>query len=198
MTRRALLTFLTGALQGGTKIHVPVQLLVDPLSPPRPLQHFLMEVWTEAVRDFARCGIQFDCTELSSDLKRSPSGRPVFAQLRRGAVNVILTARVPLEWDEGRALEGITTIYEGNHVCLIALQYAHRHQIPFLSVNTAVHELLHVLMHDVFERRPSGFAGGKREFRIDFLATRLWLFHDGGSIREAARHYIQRIRTRPS
>jgi hypothetical protein len=77
---------------------------------------------------------------------------------------------------------------------MVALNYAHCHQIPLLSVNTCVHELLHVLLNDIVESRPHGLPGEMREFRIDWLATRLWLFHDGGTIREAARTYAGRLR----
>jgi hypothetical protein len=77
---------------------------------------------------------------------------------------------------------------------MVALYRAHCHQIPFLSVNTCVHELLHVLLQDVFEGRPKGLLGEAREFRIDWHATRLWLFHDGGTIRKAAQAYVDRLR----
>lgn len=196
MTRRAFTGLLPVLLRAQSSIIVPVKLIVDPGCTPRYREHFLMEIWTEAVRDFRRCGIQLDYSEVTSDVRRAPSGRPVFTELQPAVINVVLTDRVPLEWDEGRALQGVTTLYEGKPVCLIALKYAHVHQIPFLSVNTAVHELLHVLMHDVFERRARGLSGSSREFRIDYYATRLWLLHDGAAIHEAARLYIQRIRNR--
>jgi hypothetical protein len=157
------------------------------------VDRFLSEVWPEALRDFNRCGVSLNVTAQTGDVRRSPSGRPVFTQLERGAINLVLTERVPLEWDEGRALAGITTLYEGRHVCLIALRYAHSHQIPFLSVNTCVHEILHALLHDIFERRPAGMSGQAREFRIDYYATRLWLFREGTAIREAARVYADRL-----
>jgi hypothetical protein len=75
---------------------------------------------------------------------------------------------------------------------MIALYEAHPHQVPYLSVNTCVHELLHVLLDDVAETRPKGWRGAAREFRIDLYATRLWLFHDGAEIRKAAQSYLVR------
>ena len=99
-----------------------------------------------------------------------------------------------MEWDKGRALSGVTTRYHGYHICLIALNHAHCHEIPLLSVNTCMHELLHAFFEDIFESRPQGFHGAVREFRIDLYATRLWLFHEGAAIRDASRTYLERLR----
>jgi hypothetical protein len=77
---------------------------------------------------------------------------------------------------------------------MIALWYAHGNQVPFLSVNTCVHELLHALLQDIFVSRPKWFDSREREMRIDWCATRLWLFHDGASIRDSAQAYLARLR----
>lgn len=100
-----------------------------------------------------------------------------------------------MNWDKARALAGVTTIYEGYHVCVIAIGYAHGHQFPFLSVNTCVHELLHVLLQDIFVKRPKSFQANEREIRDDWYATRLWLFHDGAAIRKSAAVYLDRLRS---
>jgi hypothetical protein len=100
-----------------------------------------------------------------------------------------------MKWDNGRALAGVTTIHDGHHVCMLALRYAHGNQIPFLSVNTCVHELLHALLQDVFVSRPKWYQTGGREFRIDWFATGLWLFHDGAAIRKSAQAYLGRLRS---
>src|SRR6185436_19635253 len=97
----------------------------------------------------------------------------------QGVINFVITDRLPTQWDNGRALSGVTTLYRGYHVCMIALNHAHCHELPFVSVNTCLHELLHVLLLDVFDPRPSGLPGHARELRIDFYATLLWLFHNG-------------------
>jgi hypothetical protein len=194
MTRREFLLASSPAAVWDAPVSVPVRRVVDSRCTPRHLQRFDAEIWPETVRDFARCGIQLHVTEATGPVRRSPAGRPVFMQLRDSTINLILTDYVPLEWDQGRALRGVTRIYEGRHVCVVALKYAHCHQIPFLSVNTCIHELLHVLLHDIFESRPKGFMGEAREFRIDLYATRLWLFHDGAAIRMAAREYLARSR----
>jgi len=68
-------------------------------------------------------------------------------------------------------------------------------RLPFFSLNTCVHELLHVLLHDIFQPRPKGLQGEGREFRVDLYATRLWLFHDGIMIRKAAQAYLNRIQS---
>jgi len=78
---------------------------------------------------------------------------------------------------------------------MVALQYAHGNQVPFLSVNTCLHELLHALLQDIFVSRPKWFQTGGREVRIDWYATRLWLFHDGAAIRESAQAYLDRLRS---
>ena len=97
-------------------------------------------------------------------------------------------------WDNARSLAGVTTLYEGYHVCVIALSYAHGHQVPFVSVNTCVHELLHALLGDIFVSRPKWLESGAREFRIDWYATGLWLFRDGAAIRKSAQAYVARLR----
>jgi hypothetical protein len=76
---------------------------------------------------------------------------------------------------------------------MVALRYAHGNQIPFLSVNTCVHELLHVLLQDILISRLKWFQGGGHELRIDWYATWLWLFHDGATIRKSAQAYLDRL-----
>src|SRR4030095_9446589 len=112
----------------------------------------------------------------------------------RGVDNLVLTDHVPMYWDRGKGLRGVTTLVDGYHVCLVALQYAHGHQIPFVAVNTCVHELLHALLQDIFVSRAKWYQAGRREFRVDWCATRLWLFHDGGAGRKSAQAYLDRLR----
>jgi hypothetical protein len=57
-----------------------------------------------------------------------------------------------------------------------------------------VHELLHALLQDVFVRNPNWHQSGGRELRIDWYATRLWLFHEGTTIRKSAQEYLRRLR----
>jgi hypothetical protein len=159
------------------------------------LRHFDSSIWEEAVRDFSRCGIQLPYRRTEGEVRRSPAGRPIFTGLDRRAINMVLTGHIPMHWDNGRALAGVTTRYDGCHVCVLALRYAHGHQAPLLSVNTCVHELLHVVLGDIFEDRPPGLSGHGREIRVDWLATRMWLFHDGGAVRSAAETYLDRRRS---
>ena len=102
-----------------------------------------------------------------------------------------------MEWDHGRGMAGVTTQYDGYHVCLIAAPRAHGNQVPFLSVNTCLHELLHVLMLDIYEPRPKGWEGERREMRIDWYATKLWLFRDGAEVRDSAEAYLRKVRLSP-
>ena len=162
---------------------------------PEQLHHFWSSIWPEAVRNFSQGGIGLQTTDGPGEIRRSPGDTPIFIGLRRGAINLVLTGYIPMKWDNGRALAGVTTIHDGYHVCLIALRYAHGDQAPFLSVNTCVHELLHALLQDVFVSRPKWYQTGGREFRIDWFATGLWLFHDGAAIRKSAQAYLGRLRS---
>ena len=110
-------------------------------------------------------------------------------------INFVVSDRIPIEWDNGRALSGVTTRYRGYHLCMVALNHAHCHQIPLLAVNTCVHELLHALLQDIFVSRPKWFQASGRELRIDSYATRLWLFHDGAAIRKSAQAYRDRLQS---
>jgi hypothetical protein len=161
---------------------------------PEQLRRFWWRIWPEAVRDFNRCGIQLQCTDAKGEIRLSPGDRPIFVGLQRGVVNLVLTDRIPMFWDNARSLAGVTTVYEGYHLCVIAISYAHGHQVPFISVNTCVHELLHLLLQDVFMRRPKWYQTNEREFRDDAYATGLWLFHDGAAIRKSTEAYLDRLR----
>jgi hypothetical protein len=163
--------------------------------PREQLRHFWSGIWPEAVWNFSRGGIGLQTSDGPGEVRRSPGDKPIFIGLRRGVINLVLTDHIPMHWDKGLALAGVTTIYDGYHVCMIALRYAHGNQVPFLSVNTCVHELLHALFQDVFVTRPRWYQTGGRESRIDWYATGLWLFHDGAAIRESAQAYLARLRS---
>ena len=97
-------------------------------------------------------------------------------------------------WDGGRAIAGVSTIHDGYHISMIALRHAHRNQIAFLSVNTCLHEILHVLLQDIFLKAPKWYQSGGREARVDYYATRLWLFRDGDEVRKSGEDYLRRLR----
>jgi hypothetical protein len=177
---------------------VPVHRVMDSHArcSPEQLRRFWQRIWPEAVRDFSRGGIRLQTTDETGEVGRSAAGRPVFAGLKRDAVNLVLTDHIPMFWDNGRALAGVTTIVDRYSVCMIALAEAHGDQVPFLSVNTCVHELLHVLLQDIFVSRPKWYQSGGREFRIDWYATRMWLFQDGSEVRKSARAYLDRLSLR--
>ena len=133
----------------------------------------------------------------AGEVLQHPSGRPLFRCLDRSMINVVLTDRVPLDWDKGRSLAGVSVLYEGFCLCVISMNEAHGNQIPFLSLNTVVHELLHVLLQDVFTDRTSVIHGQGAEARVDLYATRLWLFGDGAPVRESGRRCLERLRGMP-
>lgn len=197
MTRRE---FVQGALAAtaaaATPLTIPLHRVTDAAGQytPEQLRRFWREIWPEAVRDFARGGMRFESTDGPGRILRSPGGRPIFYGLQRGVLNLVLTDHLPSDWDSGRALAGVTAQYNGYHLCLIALRYAHGHQIPFLAVNTCVHEVLHALLLDLYAPRPKWFEAAGREARIDTYATRLWLLHDGAAIRRSAQLYLNRLR----
>lgn len=188
-----------GASPAQGPLIVPLHRVLDSRAKctPEQLSRFSSSIWPEAAADFNRCGIQFQIDEAKGEIRRTAADRPVFVGLKRAAINLVLTDRIPLYWDTGRALAGVTTLYEGYHLCVIALSQAHAHQVPFVSVNTCVHELLHALLQDIFVSRPKWFQTSGRELRIDSYATALWLFHDGGGIRKSAQVYVDRLRAGP-
>ena len=201
MTRRDFLwtaAVATGAaFPAEPPVIVPVHRVVDVRAKcsPEQLHRFWWSIWPETVRDFNVCGVCLQTSDANGEMRRTAADRPIFIGLERGVVNLVLTDHLPLYWDNSRALAGVTTIYEGYQVCVIALRYAHGHQIPFLSVNTCVHELLHALMQDVFVRSPKWYETGGRELRINSYATELWLFHEGADIRKSAQAYVDRVRS---
>jgi hypothetical protein len=198
MTRRLFLgTLAAGAAQAAApaQLVVPVHRVMDSRAQctPEQLHRFWSKIWPEAARNFARGGIRLATTDGPGEVKRSPGDQPIFVGLRPHAINLVLTGYIPMKWDNARALAGITTIHDGYHICLIALRYAHGDQVPYISVNTCVHELLHALLQDVFVRRPNWYQSGSREFRIDWYATQLWLFHNGADLRQSAQSYLRRL-----
>ena len=199
MTRREFVSTAAASVPSGSPVPlmVPVHRVMDSRAKctPQQVRHFSTSIWPEAVRDFGRCGIQFQVSEVTGVVRRSPGGRPVFVGLEHGAINLVITDQIPQNWDRGVGLTGVSAQFDGYHLSMVALDYAHGHQIPFLAVNTCVHELLHVLLQDIFEVHPQGLSGYEREFRIDWYATRLWLFHDGAFIRREAEAYLERLRS---
>lgn len=175
---------------------VPVRRIVDGHAKlaPDDVARFWGKIWPEAVRDFDAGGIRLQISDAAGEIKRTAADRPVFVGLQRGVINLVLTDHLPLYWDASRALAGVTTIYEGFHLCLIALRYAHGNQAPWISVNTCTHELLHALMQDVYVTRPAWYQSASREGRIDAYATGLWLFGSGAAVRRSAREYLARLR----
>ncbi len=200
MTRRSFCSLVPAHLAAAAAppaVVVPVSLVLDGKAKltPEVLQHFWSSLWPQAVQEFASGGIRLECRNVTGEVFRPPGRQPVVSGLDPAALNIVLTGTIPMEWDSGRSLSGVTLRYRGRHLCMISLYRAHGHLIPLVSVNTCVHEILHALMLDIFEQNPQGVAGASREFRIDYLATRLWLFRDGVEIRNSAQRYTQKLRS---
>lgn len=193
MTRRAFAAIAAVVPSG--RIKIPVHRIVDAKAhfPPGVLEHFWSSIWPEAVRDFGRGGIDLQTTDGPGAITHTAADRALFSGLQSGALNLVLTDTLPLYWDNARALAGATTLVRGYCVSVIALRYAHGDRVPFLSVNTCVHEMLHALLLDIFVARPSSYQSVEREYRVDWYATRMWLFHDGGAVRQSARTFLARL-----
>jgi len=202
VTRRDfMLRLAAAAIPAGSpaRLAVPLHRVMDGHArcTPEQLRRFWWSTWPEAVRAFGRGGIELQTSDGPGEVKRSAGDRPIFVGLRRGVLNLVLTDHIPMYWDRGRALAGATTIYDGYHLCMIALEYAHGNQAPFFSLNTCVHEILHALLLDIFVTHPKWYEGGEREFRTDWHATALWMFHGDGTVRESAQVFVNRLRAAP-
>jgi hypothetical protein len=173
---------------------VPVRRVIDKRAncTSKQWQHWWNVVWPEAVREFDRGGIRLQVTDAPGEIKRLPSSRPAFDGLARGTINLVITDHVPMDYG---GVAGVTTRWEGYDLCVIAVSDAHANQVPYFSVNTCVHELLHLLLQDLLLTKPKWYEVGEREFRIDYYATRLWLFHDGEAIRKTAEAYLRRLQS---
>ena len=194
MTRRTFLALAAaGAAIPPEPVRLPIRHVIDGAAKwgRGQVAWYWSHLWPEAAADLGRCGIRVQDNAATGEVWRPPGRQPVLSGLVHGAINLVVTNRVPMEWDQGRTLGGVTTRYRGYHVCMVALDHAHRHLVPLLSLNTCTHELLHALMLDILEDRPAGLWGQARELRIDWYATRLWLFHDGVAVRASARQYVK-------
>jgi hypothetical protein len=158
------------------------------------LQEFRSQVWDEAVRCFTESGIRLQVEERSGEVLKYPGGRPRFIGLDRKRLNVVLTDHIPLSWDQARNSAGVARIYEGCHLCLISVGAAHGNRVPMLALNSVVHELLHVLLQDIFATRGELLKGYDREARVDWHATRLWLFRNSAEVKRSAREYVEKLR----
>jgi hypothetical protein len=195
VTRRAILAAAAGVATANAPVTIPLRRVVDAHAriPADELARFWGKNWPESFRDFQRGGIRFQVRDGPGEIRRTAADRPIFVGLDRGALNLVLTDHLPLYWDASRALAGVTTIYEGFHLSLLALRYAHGNQVPWFSVNTCTHELLHALMQDVYVTHPKWYQSAGREARIDDCATGLWLFGSGSDVRRSAREYVARL-----
>ena len=202
MTRRKLILALTAsasapAFAGERPLLVPVRFIVDGKVKWRPGQiaAFRSGIWAQAVKALMQCGVRIRSTPATGEVLRPPYREPVISGLEIGVLNVVVSDTIPMQWDRGRGLAGVTTLYRGRHLCMVAYNHAHGHRVPFVSVNTCLHELLHALLQDIYEERPAGVSGQAREFRIDYYATLMWLFRGGaGVVRNSAAAYLDRVR----
>jgi hypothetical protein len=196
MRRREFLAAVFAAGADARVVTVPIHRIVDARArcSSETLQRFWGSVWPQALVELGRGGIRLAVEDGPGEMRRTAGDRPVFLGLKRGVLNLVLTDYIPMNWDSGRALAGVTLVYDGYPLSLIAMRFAHGNQFPFLSVNTVVHELMHAFFGDIFVARPKWYRAGGGEGRSDAYATRLWLFHDGAAVRDAARGFVERVK----
>ena len=118
MTRRDLLGLLApAALQAAAdpRVVVPIHRIVDARvkNPPN-----WPKLWNEAVQDFRQGGIDFQISDGPGEVRRTAADNPNFIGLKGRAINVIATDTLPMYWDGGRALAGVSTIHDGYHICM--------------------------------------------------------------------------------
>ena len=195
MTRREFAASFAALTSARDAVPVPVHRIVDNKArfAPGAVDRFWHSIWPEAVRDFGRGGIVLQTTDGPGAVGHTAGDRVFFVGLRRDALNLIVTDTLPLYWDQARLLAGMTTIDRGYAVSVIAMRYAHGDRVPFMSVNTCVHEMLHAILGDIFVARPSALQSTERESRVDWYATQLWLFGNGAAVRRAARGFPGRL-----
>jgi len=195
MTRRGFLALAVSMSSRATEVAVPVHVAIDTRAKiaPERLARVWGRLWGQAVRDFARGGIRIEATFGEGSVERPYGREPIVLGLERGALNVVVTNHIPMQWDRACSLCGVTTVYRGYHLCLIALDNAHPDEIPFIATNTCVHEMLHAMLFDIFDHDPGGVHGQLRELRVDWYATRLWLLHDGADVRRSAGAYARAL-----
>lgn len=175
-------------------LRVPVLRLRNRLdSPAFEYERFLRTVWQEAADTFTRAGIPLDVLDRDGEIRPYPSGLPRIEGLARDRVNVVLTGRIPLIWDGGRAIGGVSTVYHGMALSVISLGNAHGNRVPYVAVNTVVHEVLHVLLGDIYAGRPGWWETRRRETRVDWQATDMWLWKDATGVRAEAPRYLARL-----
>lgn len=197
MTRRGLLLAAAAGASGATpsRVTLPLNRVTDAHAhiPPDVHSRFWWKVWPEAVSAFYRGGVEIQCTDTQGAVKHTPADRPILEGLDRSKLNLMLTDRVPMLWDQARGLAGVTTLYEGCAVSLISMQHAHGYRVPFVDTNTVVHEMLHAILGDIFIRKPTGLQVNKRELSADAYATRLWMFGDAAAVRRGVVKLRERL-----
>jgi len=196
MTRRSLLLLAAAHTAAPDRLALPIHRVADSHArvPPERRSYFWSTVWPEAFRVLQRSGIDVQTEDAVGAILRSAADRPIFVGLRRDALNLICTDHIPMFWDRGRSLAGVTTVADGYHMCMIAMLYAHGNQVPYISTNTCVHELMHALLGDILVSHPTFYQVAGRESRVDYYATQMWLFGSSAYVRRSARAYLQRLR----
>jgi hypothetical protein len=174
-------------------LEVPVQVVLNKLAKWTSAERdsFRNNVWNEAVQVLRKCGISLRATEREGEIHKYPSGRPRIVGMQYGVLNIVLTDTIPMAWDNGRGVAGVATVYEGYHLALISIRAAHGNRVPFLHVNTVLHELIHMFFEDFYVPREGRLSGQAHEHVIDWHATRMWLFSDGDHVKHSAAQYIK-------
>lgn len=157
------------------------------------LRRFDNSLWPEAAWMYSRAGVWFEVRRGEARMDRPPYREPAITGLQARRINLLLTSRAPHAWDGGRGWSGVSLLYRGRVLCLVALEHANGNLIPWLSLNTVAHELMHAISGDVFAPQPGGFRVVRREAAVDSALTRLWLFGSEPGVRGDAMRLLGRL-----
>src|SRR5687767_13868164 len=114
MTRREFFSIAAAAMSPDA-IVLPICHVLDARArySKEQIHTFWSHIWPEAVRDLGRCGVRLESSVKTGEVRRTPIGKPLFTGLERVPINFIITDHIPMEWDRGRALSGVSTRYHG-------------------------------------------------------------------------------------
>src|SRR5438270_14036321 len=116
MTRRELFSMvLFAVVRRPAPLTLPVHIVQDSAAKlgPKVLRRFWNVTWPEALRNLAFAGIRVQTTFEHADMWKPDFRPPIIGGVQKGVLNLVLTNRIPDEWDRGLAINGVTTLYRG-------------------------------------------------------------------------------------
>jgi hypothetical protein len=124
----------------------------------------------EAEHDLIHAGVRITSTVGQGWIERGDIDA-FFHGVQPEAINVYVTHWIPLCWDLGRGLCGLSGLAGATEVIVVSAENAHRHIVPYLATNTLAHEIGHVLRGDLRLRNPGGWEEQQRELSLDRIIS---------------------------